>query len=335
MSRRHLWLAAAAAAAWALFLALDQPWRGDAHARTAAQVRPLFPDFDRQRETARRVELRASEGGAVLEWRDDRWWVREKEHPADLRRLVQIVDMLERLETRDPVAVTADSHATYGVAVDQGVRVTVADAAGRILADWIAGQLRHQDVTLGQQPVLEFYMRRADRAEVYLTGDAILPSVDPVAWCDTRFLAEVAAPEIEWVRREDFETGESWRIERVPEAEREAVGAAWRLTEPEPAQAAWDFAGESLLHTLLGLTASDVLGRAGDPAADAAQYGFPTDRFTVGVAGQVLRLELGRPVRTGHRALRVGGIPFLYALGDFDVAQLRQPVAEMLPAAGD
>ena len=329
MSRRNQVLAAAALAIWALFLLRERPWQGDAHAQTAAAVRPLFPDFGRRRESIRRVDLRGPDGFATLEWRDDRWWVREKEHPADPRRLLQIIDMLEALETRDPVAVTAVSHSTYGVATGQGTRITLTDGEGALVADWIVGQLRGQDVTAGQRPVLEFYMRRADRPEVYLSGDAISPPTDASTWCDTRFLATATDADIEWIRREDFESGESWRLERVPASEQEAVGSNWRLVEPAPTQAALDFAGDSLVHTLLGLSATDVVGRA-DPASDAARYGFPVDRFQVSVNGQILRFELGRPASQGQRSLRVEGLPYVYTLGDFEVSQLRQSAAELL-----
>lgn len=329
MSRRNLMLGAAVLAVWALFLALERPWQGDAHEQTAAAVRPLFPDFARQRDSVRRVDLRGADGSATLEWREDRWWVREKEHPADLRRLLQVIDMLGLLDTRDLVAASPLSHATYGVAAGQGTRITLSDAQGAVIVDWIVGQLRGQDVSAGQRPVLEFYMRRADRPEVYLSGDAISPPTDTVLWCDTRFLATAAPEDLEWVRREDFETGESWRLERVPEPEQAVAGSAWRLTEPAPAQAATDFAGDSLVQTLITLRAADVLGRA-DPATDAARYGFPLDRFEVGVQGQTLRFELGKPAGPGRRSLRVEGIPYVYALGDFEVSQLRQTAPDLL-----
>lgn len=334
MSRRNQMLAVAAAAVWGCFLLLERPWQGDAHERTAAAVRPLFPDYARQRESVRRMDIRGADGGVTLEWREDRWWVREKEHPADPRRLLQILDMLGALDTRDPVAVAPASHGTYGVAAGQGTRITLADGAGAVVADWIVGQMRGQDVTTGARPVLEFYMRRADRPEVYLTGDAISPPTDAATWCDTRFLATAEESDVEWIRREDFESGESWRIERVPEAERGAYGAIWRLVEPPPARPALDFAGDSLVHTLLGLSAADVLGRA-DPAADAARYGFPLDRFQVSINGEILRIELGRPAGSGLRSMRVEGLPYVYALGDFEVSQLRQSAAQMLSEEGE
>lgn len=333
MKRRLLTLGLLALAAWGTYFLFERPWSGDAIERTAAAVRPLFPDFARRREDVRRVDVLGPEGATTLEWRDDRWWVREKEHPADPRRLVQIVDMLERLETRDPVAVTAASHGTYGVAAGQGVRLTLSDARGQMIADWIVGQLRGQDVTLGQSPVLEFYMRRADRPEVYLSGDAIQPSSAPIAWCDTRFLATLAAEDVEAVRREDFGGLDSWRVERAPAAP--GAEPAWQLTEPPPARAADLFAGDSLVHTLLGLTAVDVIGRAADAAQDAARYGFPTDRFHVTAQGQTMRFELGRPNEAGDRFLRVEGLPYVYVLRAFDVAQLRQSVADMEPEPAD
>ena len=331
MSRRNRMLLAAAVVVWTTVLVIEQPWRGDAHARTAAAVRPLFPDFARRREAVRRIEIRGPAAATVLEWRNDRWWVAEKEHPADLRKLVQVVDMIGRLDSRDEVATSPESHALYGVAGGEGTRLTLADAEGGIVADLIVGKLRQQDVTTGQNPVLEFYLRRADRAAVHLSGDAISPSAQPMDWCETRFLAAVSPEQIESVRREDFEGAETWRIERVPAAQREAFGSPWKLTEPLPERAAWDFAGDSLVRTLIDLQASDVVGRAGDPSEDAARCGFPTDRFHVSALGNVLRIELGKVAREGHRWMRVEGLPYLYTLRDFDVSQLRQPVAEMLP----
>lgn len=329
MSRRNRVLAAAAAALWLALLAVERPWRGDAHARTAAAVRPLFPDLARRRDEIRRVEIRSGALAATLEWRADRWWVTAKEHPADLRKLVQVVDMAGRLDTRDEVAASSASHAQYGVAAGEGTRLTFSDADGGVLADLIVGNLRRQDVTAGQQPVLEFYVRRADRAEVHLSGDAIAPSADPIDWCDTRFMQSVAPEEIEWVRREDFAGGDSWRLERVPAAGAGRTG--WRLTEPAPGRPAWDFAGDSLVRTLLDLEASDVVRRAGDPAEDAAACGFPADRFHVAARGSVLQLEIGRSAREGRHWLRVEGLPYLYEIRDFDVSQLRQPVADLLP----
>lgn len=331
MSQRNRVLVAIAFGAWATLLIVEQPWRGDAHARTEASVRPLFPDFARQRESVRRTEIRSGTSSTVLEWRNDRWWVVEKEHPADLRKLVQIVDMIGRLDTRDEVANAPESHTLYGVASGEGTRITLSDGDGGLVADLIVGSLRRQDVTTGQNPVLEFYLRRADRASVHLSGEAISPSTDPIDWCETRFLAAVPPDGIDWVRREDFEGAESWRVERVPADQAEGFGSTWKIVEPPPERAAWDFAGDSLVRTLLDLEASDVVGRAGDPAEDASRCGFPTDRFHVSALGNVLRIELGKVAREGHRWMRVEGLPFLYTVRDFDVSQLRQPVADMLP----
>lgn len=324
MSRRNLVLAALAAAAWLAVLAVERPWRGDAHARTAAAVRPLFPDFERRRDEVRRIEVRSAGERTLLEWRADRWWVAEKEHPASLRKLVQVVDSVARLDTRDEVASDPRNHSQYGVAAGEGVRLTFADADGGVLADLIVGQMRRQDVTAGREPVLEFYLRRADRAAVYLSGEAIAPSASPIAWCERRFFAAIAPGEIESVRREDFASGLAWRIERDGEG-------GWRLLEPEPVRAADAFAGDSMERTLLDLEAADVAGRAGDPAEDAARCGFPADRFHVAARGATLRFELGRPAAEGTRWLRVDGLPYLYTIRDFDVSQLRQTVADMLP----
>jgi len=344
MSRRNRVLAICAALAWGLLLAVERPWQGDAHARTAAAVGPLFPQLDGQRQELTRIVVEEEGRRTELVARRDegRWYVVGKDHPADGRRVADLVDMLATLRTTDVVAEDPASHGIYGVAEGQGTRVRIYGADDRPLADWIHGKLREQDVVGGVVPVLEFYVRRGDRPEVYLTGDAILPSTDPARWCDTRFLQSIPDAAVEWVVREDFDGEESWRIERiagaaVPEAQglqlpaSGSVGERWQMTLPT-AVPAYDYAGDSLVRTLVTLRAEDVVARA--TPEDAARYGFPTDRFRAGIreGGATLEfeLELGAPTPQGGRFLRVSGLPHVYVLSDFEVGQLRQPLDAML-----
>ena len=344
MNRRNRVLALCAACAWLLLLAVERPWQGDAHARTAATVGPLFPDLARRREDIARIliEEQGSSTELLARPEEGRWYVSGKDHPADGRRLTNLVDMLVGLGTRDVVAEDPRSHEVYGVADGQGTRVRLYDAQGELLADWIHGKLRAQDVTGGTVPVLEFYVRRGDRPEVYLTGDAILPSANPARWCDTRFLQAIPDAAVAWVAREDFDGAESWRVERIPGAEVPessgievpsggTLGERWRMTQPSEAPAS-DYAGDSLVRTLLTLRAADVVARA--TPEDAARYGFPVDRFRAGIrdgdAVLEFELELGAPAPQGGRFLRIAGLPHVYLIGDFDVDQLRQPVEAML-----
>lgn len=340
MNRRNRILAAAAALAVLVLLLVEQPWRGDAHARTAAQVGPLFPDLARQREEIHRIVIRGPEQSTELEVDEQgmRWMVVDRDHPADGNRVRDLVDMLIGLQTRDVVSDSPESHALYDVGDAMGTRVQLYAESGALLADWIHGKLRQQDIEGGAPPVLEFYVRRADRPEVYLTAEAFLPSAAPARWCDTRFLAAVRDADVAWVRREDFGGGQSWRIERIPDAPpvsegmgvpvSDTHGERWRMTEPVE-QAALDYAGDSLVRTLTTLRATDVVGRA--TPEDAARYGFPTDRFRVGIGGREFQFELGKPAPQGGRYLRVQLLPqHVYLLSDFDVGQLRQPVDAML-----
>lgn len=341
MNRRNQVLAICAAIAALTLLFIEQPWRGDAHERTAAAVGPLFPDLARQREDVARIVVRNEEAETELQVDANRqlWTVVDKDHPADGDRIRNLVDMMIGLRTRDVVADSAESHALYDVAEGQGTRVQLYSASGKLLADWIHGKLRQQDIQGGAPPVLEFYVRRADRPEVFLTGDAFLPSTMPARWCDTRFLASLDDEDVTWVVREDFDGAESWRMERVPgtaiapegigQPVAGSIGERWRMTSPETVPAS-DYAGDSLVRSLITLRASDVVGRA--TPEDGARYGFPQDRFRIGVGDQhEFVFELGGPAPNGGRYMRAEVLPgHVYLLSDFDVEQLRQPAARML-----
>jgi hypothetical protein len=267
----------------------------------------------------------------------------EKDHPLDKGRLMMLMENLSAITTLDTVSVNPEKHEVFGVAEGQGTRVQVYDSNDILLADWVAGSLRQQDIASGQKPVLEFYMRDGRSDVVYLSGTAIHPSSDPTVWCDTRFLFGVEAPRIQWIERLDFETNESWRIERTAAAEvtsgqlgsaqETREGGSWQLTAPTKAPAL-GYAGDSMAFSIIGLEASDVVGQASADNTSDTRYGFPQDRFRVGIDGQVFEFELGKPSATsGQRYLRVTNpkLPYIYSLDDYEVSQLRQPVARMLP----
>lgn len=331
MKRSRMWMICALLA-WALYLAVSQPWRGDAFARTSAQVGLLYPQLQVQTEQIRRVEVRDGTHQATLVMAPNgQWLVEEKEHPLQAQRLMQLVENLTRLETLDVVSMNPDKHEVFGVAEGQGTRVTLLDEDGRILADWIAGSLRKQEIDGGQKPVLEFYMRDARSPAVYLSGQAIHPPADPRTWCDTDFLYGIDADRIEWVERSDFDGGQSWRIERsgAPIETEDGMLGQWRMTSPETAPVT-SYAGDSMAYSLSSLKAADVVGKLLEDGSEDLRYGFPMDRFRVGIGGQVFEFELGKVAKPGHRYLRVTHLPYLYLLADFEVGQLRQPVLDML-----
>jgi hypothetical protein len=343
MSPRNRLLIALAAVVWALFFMVLKPWQGDAHQRTAARVGLLFPKLQYQTEDVRKVVVSDGSSSVTLAMDDNGYWrVLEKHHPLDKARLMMLMENLAAITTLDTVSVNPEKHGVFGVAEGQGTRVQVYDANEVLLADWIAGSLRQQDIASGQKPVLEFYMRDGRSDVVYLSGTAIHPSADPTVWCDTRFLFGVDSSRIQWMERIDFETSESWRIERTAPAEElpaqlgsaqeTRVGGSWQLTAPKN-QPALGYAGDSMAFTITGLEATDVVAQAGAGNADDTRYGFPQDRFRVGIDGQVFEFELGKPSSiSGQRYLRVTNpkLPYIYSLDDYEVSQLRQPVARML-----
>ncbi|MHC4823747.1 MAG: DUF4340 domain-containing protein [Planctomycetota bacterium] len=343
MTRRNLILLLAAAVAWSVYLGLTRPWQGDAHARTSAQVGRLYPQLAEELDRITKVVLSNGDVrttlllvGAEGERRGRGWMVEEKGFPVDFARFTQMLDNLSSITTSDVVSVNRDKHEVYGVAEGQGTRVKVFGADNRLLVDWIAGSLRQQDIAGGQKPVLEFYMRDARSDRVYLSGDALQPAVDPARWCEVHLLKDIAMERVAWVQRLDFQTGESWRIERRQQesADIEGTSSAWYLTEPESDQGVvLAYAGDSMATSIVGIEVADVVGESSQDGTDEARYGFPQDRFTVGIEGNEFLFELGKPAPGGQRYLRVQGLPYIFTLTDFEVSQLRQPVERMLAAA--
>ena len=340
MSARNWKLFLGAVAMWALYLGITRPWQGDAHARTAAQIGALYPQLPEQIDGIARIVISDGDQRATLQLigEEDRrigrgWMVEEKNYPLDYTRLTKMLDNLTSIQTSDVVSVNPEKHGIYGVAEGQGRRVQVFSDDNRILVDWIAGSMRQQDIQGGQTPVLEFYMRDARSDRVYLSGDALLPAVDPIDWCEVNLLKDIGIDRVSWIERKDFQTGESWRLERRNESsvDQEGTATSWFMTEPQemPAMA---YAGDSMATTIVGIEIADILGTANTDGTDEARYGFPQDRFTVGMEGSQFRFifELGKPAQEGQRFMRVKDLPYIFTLSDFAVSQLRQPVERML-----
>ncbi len=341
MKKRNSLLFLSASLAWAVYLSLTQPWRGDAHARTTAQVGLLYPNLHQQLDQVAKVVIQDQTHKTTLRLIRSKerigrgWMVEEKNYPANFSRLTQLLENLASIKTSDVVSINPDKHDTYGVGEGQGTRVQVYSADNRLLVDWIAGSLRHQDIAGGQKPVLEFYMRDARSDRVYLSGDAIQPAVDPVRWCEVHLLKDITADRIQWVQRIDFQNGESWRIERraTLQPDIEGTPSPWFMTEPKSAPVLL-YAGDSMATTILNLEVADILGEANPGGGDEVRYGFPQDRFRVGIDDAEFLFELGKPAAPGQRYFRVKDLPYIFSLRDFDVSQLRQPIANMLEEQG-
>jgi uncharacterized protein DUF4340 len=327
MSPRNRKLAAIFGVLFIATLAVEKPWRGDAHQRTTATIEAMFPDLKGFAEVA---SVRISKAGQattiarILDRGKPRWVVREKfDHPADLRRLGRLIDSLMALETRDIESTNSDKQSAYEVGIDQGMHIEIWDQQGGKLADLVAGSMRSQDMTAGQIAVLEFFVRPTDGDVVYRTGELLVPFEDPADWCDGQFLAGVEEPQLQLLQRIDHLGPDSWKLIRQSVEE----GQKWKMIAPD-ARAVADFVGDSWAYTMHGLRAADVLGLLSDPQS-AEIFGPLRDTLKVGIDEIYFELELGRLVSKDRRAARVKGLPHLYALQQYDVDQLLQSVASM------
>jgi hypothetical protein len=310
----------------------ESPMRGDAHQQTAQQVKLLFPLLKEQLPTIASITISDYDSSLVVESADeqsvysgDSWLVQSKQHPVDRAKLMYLLDGLSQLQTVDVVSINASKHSVYGVTEKDGTRVQIYDSSGLLLADWIAGALRSQDIAGGDHPVFEYYMRRADSDEVFLSGVAVQPSADAIDWCDLNFLRGIQASQVDGVSRFDYQRKLSWKIERIKLQSPNEEEPRWQLTAPLETIID-NFSGDSLAFSCSQLKATDVVGFVSSVAADNVKYGFPQDRFEVIIEGSTLEFELGKPAREGHRYLRVAGLQHIYTMSDFEVGQLRQDI---------
>lgn len=344
MSQRNRILAVIFAVLLGVSLLVERPWQGDAHARTAAAVRPLLPALQRDAEIAR-VRIQPAQGQPaihiekVLDRGRPRWVVREAfDHPADVAKIGRLIESLRALETRDLESVNADSHAEYKLRDGEAIGVQVWSDQGNQLADLRIGGMRSQDVMSGSTPIVQFFVRSSEGPEVYRSNVVYLPPEVPARWCESRFLPLVTEDQVRFLQRSDHVGRESWRVVLDPDVPKVEIADSgqeiessgrWRMVMPESLIVP-DFAGESWVYTMLGLEAAEVLGLANNAAGEAL-FGDLTDTFELGLEEGSFRIDLGDVLPDNRRAARVHGLPHLYALEDFDAQQLAQPVAEMLP----
>ncbi|MCH2101092.1 MAG: DUF4340 domain-containing protein [Planctomycetes bacterium] len=342
MSPRNHVLAVLFSALLVLTLTLDRPWRGDEHARTMATVRPLLTQLQRDVEIGR-VQIKPSgvrpavQVEKVFERGQPRWVVPEAyDHPADIEKIGRLIAALRALETRNLESVQVESHATYKLRQGEAIDIQVWSDEDELLAHLMIGALRGQDILDGGEPIVQFYVREAKSSEVYRSDAVYLPPESAARWCDTRFLSTVQEGQVLFLERVDHRGRDSWRIVRDAEVvasevnnsgrEAEASGR-WKMVMPESALVP-DFAADSWLFTVLGLEAAEVLGIATTPEG-VEQFGELRDTFELGLEEGVFRMDLGSVLGDGRRAMRVHGLPHLYAIEDFDAEQLAQAVVDM------
>ncbi|RMH01640.1 MAG: DUF4340 domain-containing protein [Planctomycetota bacterium] len=339
VSRRNRILLLVLAASAALALAVEQPWRGDAFARTAAAASErLFPRLERERGRVERIEIRDPAGrGATLVRSGAGFVVEEKlSHPADRLRVDRLLAALAALTRSDVVSTNPTKQGVYGVDDATGTRLRVLDENGGVLADLVAGKLRSQDPRKLAGVRLEFYVRPAGRTEVLLVEELATPSTDPAAWLARRFFPVADEDLIEIERRDLAEGGaDSWRIVRVAAeddpATEEVEDHAWRMVEPreEPATL---YAGDSWVFTFAGLGPADVAARleAGRQPEDP-KWGFTTNAYRARTAdGRELVVYLGRPAGADQRYAWIPGLPWIYTITEHEAIELRMPVERML-----
>lgn len=302
-------------------LALEQPWRGDAYSRTQGGVRRLFPELEAQRESLARVEIRAAGQQATLTRSGGGFVVEEKlQYPADLGRLVSLVDALAWVDDRDTVSSNPDKRATYHVDEEGGTRIRLLDAKGGVLADAYGGSLRSAPESAGPQALLEFYLRRSDRDEVVLAPEFRPPAADPALWIEPRLFPGLQAAKLGWIERSSPDSGEAWRLERASPGG--SGDPQWRMTAPEERDAAAHVA-EGFVSALAGLSAQDVAARVPAGREPGPEFGIPTDILRAGLGDQSVELRLGKPAGEGRRYAWVPGSSWIVTIGEFAAERLR------------
>ncbi|MFQ5750198.1 MAG: DUF4340 domain-containing protein [Planctomycetota bacterium] len=332
MNRRNGVLLIVFLVLFGLALALEQPWRGDAFARTRARIVRLFPRLEAERGRISEVVIHSGAKTATLVRGADGWKVRERfGHPADFPKVVRLVDAMTRLDTRETVSDNPERREVYKVDEAEGTAVTVFDDRGAAIAGLITGGLRGQDVRQGAKLVLQFYVRRQGTDEVILADRFTPPSADPADWLAGPFLPrDLEASAIDWIEREDKDGGHSWRIERVVSGTGETKTSAWRLTAPREAPA-WKEAGDHLVKSLLALWAKDVAAPLSKDAVPGPEYGFDTNVLRAEAGERRFEIHLGRSAGPEARYAWIPGLPFVYTLDEYRLEPLLLSVEALLP----
>ncbi len=237
----RLGFAAALAAALAFALVAR-----DAVSRQVEPVAGLVaPEWSAGFPAARSIHVASAKGDLTLELEDGRWVLRERaDHPVNPAAITTLHRNMTALRFSGARTSDPENHDRLGVADPigggTGVRLTVADAEGAPLADWIFGAERPGGV----------FIRRPDEAQSY-AATGVVPDLDaPAFWLDLDFL----------------------RLERVNIARvaiaPEGGGPAYRLERGAPA------ASDFVLTDPVGSWELITAGAANGPGAGMAQLRF-------------------------------------------------------------
>ena len=311
-----------------LALSVHRPWEGSAHTQTSATVFAMFPGLNEDSNQIAMIEIVSPSGMVTLQRgqqgkRDYPWKVVQRfGHPADLTRLRHLLDSMAALTTADLVSEEKSSHETYQVEKSRATRVRVLNAQGVILADLVGGGLRSQDPTSGRDAVLEFYIRPTASSAVYLAGNYSAPLTSPDDWCDTWFLRDLETARIQTLEREDLDGTESWKLVRT--LTEDSSQSIWQMVAPVSREVP-AFVGDSFAYSVVHFRAAEVIGAS----IEDPRLGQITDIFRVGIDDDVLEMVFGAPAGENRRYGIVRGLPFLYAVAQHDVEQLRQSVRKM------
>ncbi len=321
-------------------LGVHQPWRGDAQARTLAQVAPVFPGLGDTRDSLVRIEIESGEKSVSLLRGEKGWVVKERfGHSADAGRLSGLLDGLEDLDTRDLVAERRESHALYGVGEGQGTRVRLFGPEGALVGEIVGGKIRGQNIQDLRRFSMAFYFRRGDEDAVYLTPSFFSPSADPSSWVAGRLFEALDAEAIDRMERLDATGKDSWSLVRLPQpAESEGEddlapdASVWAFERPTDRGSVDSSKASSLAWTLTGFGIKDVLGKCDPQKGPGSAFGFPSDVFLAGAGEDSLELRWGVSAeKEGGRPLWIPGQPWIYELAKFDVDRILASVEDLLP----
>ncbi|MCA9003158.1 MAG: DUF4340 domain-containing protein, partial [Planctomycetes bacterium] len=122
--------------------------------------------------------------GSLVVRRDEMGVFRLPDHfgyPARERAVAFLIDSVASLNTLDLLSEDPASHRTYGLTLDQAVRIRLEDAAGRVLADLLQGNRAPGGRA--------YYVRRADSDQVYrapnFAREAVRGSL--LVWIESRW----------------------------------------------------------------------------------------------------------------------------------------------------
>ncbi|MBI3091193.1 MAG: DUF4340 domain-containing protein [Candidatus Tectomicrobia bacterium] len=269
---------------------------------------PLFPSFTSA--GAAKIALQRGAEETVLEKRAGGWWIAKPlEFQADAEAVQKLLEKVAQLKPVEVISTNPEKHALFQVD-DGGLRVTIRDAAGAVLAGFILGK-RGSDFA-------GTYVRRDQGREVLLAPEVLIYSFDkkPTSWRDLTIFR--------------FDPGGVQQLSLDDGVARIMVGrddaGSWRLREPqeEPADKA---AVDGLLERLAKLRAAGI-----DDAASLEAAGLLAPSSTIEVAtaeGQNFTLQIGKAVDERQTYARRADRDTVYRLFSGQVRTLTKRLEEL------